>query len=155
MAKMYAALILGASRCGLSSWSVTRLPPWNDPAAPTRFGTPAAVSYEIDFAKALITGAKLGTHDTTDVLTLSISSTDILGHRVGPDSPKQREMVDAVDTDLDGFFTWLDKNVEGGLGSLASTGRDLDLGIPACTAIAVHGHALANLGERRIKGVLV
>jgi arylsulfatase A-like enzyme len=80
--------------------------------------TPAAVSYEIDFAKALITGAKLGTHDTTDVLTLSISSTDILGHRVGPDSPKQREMVDAVDTDLDGFFTWLDKNVEGGLGNV-------------------------------------
>src|SRR5580698_1633744 len=80
--------------------------------------TPAAVSYEIDFAKALITGAALGKHDTTDILTLSISSTDILGHRVGPDSPQQREMVDAVDTDLDSFFTWLDKNVEGGLGNV-------------------------------------
>jgi arylsulfatase A-like enzyme len=80
--------------------------------------TPAAVSYEIDFAKALITGAELGKHDTTDVLMLSISSTDILGHRVGPDSPDQRAMVDAVDTDLDGFFTWLDKNVEGGLGNV-------------------------------------
>lgn len=80
--------------------------------------TPAAVSYEIDFAKALITGEQLGKHPTTDVLMLSISSTDILGHRVGPDSPQQREMVDAVDTDLDGFFTWLDKNVEGGLGNV-------------------------------------
>jgi arylsulfatase A-like enzyme len=80
--------------------------------------TPAAVSYEIDFAKALITGEELGKHPTTDVLMLSISSTDILGHRVGPDSPQQREMVDAVDTDLDGFFTWLDKNVEGGLGNV-------------------------------------
>ena len=46
--------------------------------------TPAAVSYELDFAKALITGAELGKHPTTDILTLSISSTDILGHRVGP-----------------------------------------------------------------------
>ena len=80
--------------------------------------TPAAVSYELDFAKALITGAQLGKHDTTDMLTLSISSTDILGHRVGPDSPEQRAMVDAVDADLDSFFTWLDKNVDGGLGNV-------------------------------------
>ena len=27
-------------------------------------------------------------------------------------------MVDAVDVDLDSFFTWLDKNVEGGLGNV-------------------------------------
>jgi hypothetical protein len=80
--------------------------------------TPAAVSYELDFAKALITGAELGRHATTDVLSLSISSTDILGHKVGPDSEEQREMVDAVDVDLDSFFTWLDKNVEGGLGNV-------------------------------------
>ena len=81
-------------------------------------GTPAAVSYELDFAKALITGASLGKHATTDMLTLSISSTDILGHRVGPDADEQRQMVDAVDVDLDDFFTWLDKNVEGGLGNV-------------------------------------
>ena len=80
--------------------------------------TPAAVSYEIDFAKALITGEQLGKHPTSDVLMLSISSTDILGHRVGPDAPEQRAMVDAVDSDLDSFFTWLDKNVEGGLGNV-------------------------------------
>ena len=81
-------------------------------------GTPAAVSYELDFAKALITGAGLGRHATTDLLTLSISSTDLLGHRVGPDAVEQRQMVDAVDGDLDGFFVWLDKNVEGGLGNV-------------------------------------
>src|SRR5271170_4686173 len=73
-------------------------------------GTPAAVSYELDFTKALITGAGLGKHTTTDLLTLSISSTDILGHRVGPDADEQRQMVDAADADLDEFFTWLDKN---------------------------------------------
>jgi hypothetical protein len=76
------------------------------------------VSYELDFAKALITGAELGKHPTTDILTLSISSTDILGHRVGPDSDQQRQLIDSVDADLDGFFTWLDKNVEGGLGNV-------------------------------------
>ncbi|MGC1360929.1 MAG: alkaline phosphatase family protein [Silvibacterium sp.] len=94
----------------------------NTPDTKNFFGdvgpTPAAVSYELDFAKALITGAALGQHSTTDILTISISSTDILGHRVGPDSPEQRAMVDAVDTNLDGFFTWLDKNIEGGLGNV-------------------------------------
>jgi arylsulfatase A-like enzyme len=79
---------------------------------------PAAVSYELDFAKALITGAELGKHATTDLLALSISSTDILGHRVGPDADEQRLMIDAVDVDLDSFFTWLDKNIEGGLGNV-------------------------------------
>jgi arylsulfatase A-like enzyme len=93
------------------------------PANTTNFysvvgGTPAAVSYELDFAKALITGAELGKHATTDLLTVSISSTDILGHKVGPDADAQRQMVDAVDVDLDEFFTWLDKNVEGGLGNV-------------------------------------
>ncbi|HZD48810.1 MAG TPA: alkaline phosphatase family protein [Silvibacterium sp.] len=81
-------------------------------------GSPSAVSYELDFAKALITGTGLGKHATTDMLALSISSTDILGHRVGPDAPEQREMIDAVDADLDTFFTWLDKNVDGGLGNV-------------------------------------
>jgi arylsulfatase A-like enzyme len=80
--------------------------------------TTAAVGYELDFAKALITGESLGKHSTPDLLTISISSTDLLGHRVGPDSPEQRAMVDAVDVDLDDFFTWLDKNIDGGLGNV-------------------------------------
>ncbi|QNI32168.1 alkaline phosphatase family protein [Alloacidobacterium dinghuense] len=80
--------------------------------------TPASITYELDFAKALVTGEQMGKHDVTDMLTLSISGTDILGHRVGPDADEQQAIVDALDTDLDGFFAWLDKNVEGGLGNV-------------------------------------
>ena len=80
--------------------------------------TPAAVSYELDFAQALIQNEDLGQHDVTDMLTVSLSSTDMLGHQVGPDADAQRQMVDAVDTDLDSFFTWLDKNIPGGLGNV-------------------------------------
>ena len=80
--------------------------------------TPASVSYLLDFAQALITAEKMGKHETTDVLTISISSTDILGHKVGPDAPEQRAMIDAVDVDLNAFFTWLDKNVDGGMGNV-------------------------------------
>lgn len=80
--------------------------------------TTAAVGYELDFAKALITGENLGKHTTTDMLIISISSTDLLGRRVGPDSPQQRAMIDAIDVYLNDFFNWLDKDVPGGLGDV-------------------------------------
>jgi hypothetical protein len=72
---------------------------------------PAAVQYLVDFAKELVKNENLGKDNVTDMLTLSISNTDILGHRVGPDSPKQREMIDAVDVSLNDFFSFLDKQV--------------------------------------------
>ena len=80
--------------------------------------TPAANAYELDFARALIQNEQLGKHSVTDLLTLSLSATDILGHEVGPDSPEQRLMVDSLDQQLDGFTTWLDKNVPGGLANV-------------------------------------
>ena len=97
--------------------------------------TPASVSYLLDFAKALITGEQMGKHDVTDVLTISISSTDILGHKVGPDAPEQRAMLDAIDVDLNNFFTWLDKNVDGGMSNVwvSLTG---DHGVAPTVAVA-------------------
>src|SRR5580693_8052522 len=80
--------------------------------------SPASVSYLLDFAKALIAGERMGRHETTDVLTISISSTDILGHKVGPDAPEQRAMIDATDVYLDGFFTWLGEHVDGGMANV-------------------------------------
>ena len=104
--------------------------------------TPASVSYQLDFARALINGEHLGRNPegVTDLLTLSISSTDILGHNVGPDSTLQRAMIDAADAQLDAFFTWLDgyvglKNVmvgftgDHGVAPLSATASAL--GIPA------------------------
>lgn len=72
---------------------------------------PAAVQYMINFAKALVKNEDLGHGEVTDLLTISISNTDILGHKVGPDSPLQREMIDAVDVSLNDFFSFLDKQV--------------------------------------------
>jgi predicted AlkP superfamily pyrophosphatase or phosphodiesterase len=97
--------------------------------------TPAGAQYEMDFAKALVSEEKLGTHDVTDVLTLSISSTDILGHAVGPDSPKQREMIDAIDGQLNDFFDFLNAHVDGGLANVwvSLTG---DHGVATSPAIA-------------------
>jgi len=97
--------------------------------------TPASVSYLLDFAKSLVAGEQMGRHEVTDVLTISISSTDILGHAIGPDAPEQRDMIDAIDVDLNSFFTWLDKHVDGGMGNVwvALTG---DHGVAPVPAVA-------------------
>jgi predicted AlkP superfamily pyrophosphatase or phosphodiesterase len=73
--------------------------------------TPAANSYELDFARALIEGEGIGQHDVTDVLTVSLSANDIEGHMFGPDSEAQQKMVAGLDRDLDSFFSYLDKKV--------------------------------------------
>ena len=67
--------------------------------------TPAANSYELDFAKALITGEKLGQNGVTDLITISLSANDIQGHQFGPDSDLEQQMILSLDHDLDGFFT--------------------------------------------------
>lgn len=106
--------------------------------------TPAANAYELDFARALIANEQLGKHTATDMLTLSLSANDLLGHRVGPDSADEKDMVDTLDQQLDGFFTWLDKNVPGGLpevwiafsadhGIAPVPAQAAALGIPAAT----------------------
>jgi predicted AlkP superfamily pyrophosphatase or phosphodiesterase len=73
--------------------------------------TPAANSYEFDFAKALIKGENLGERGVTDLLTISLSANDIQGHKFGPDSDSENQMILALDTQFDQFFTWLDQNI--------------------------------------------
>jgi arylsulfatase A-like enzyme len=73
--------------------------------------TPVANRYELDFAQALITGEKLGQDSTTDLITVSLSAHDVVGHRYGPDSEQEHQMVLGLDRDLDRFFGWLDKTV--------------------------------------------
>ena len=38
--------------------------------------------------------------------------------QVGPDSPEQRAMIDAIDVDLNGFFSWLNTHVDGGMANV-------------------------------------
>src|SRR6185437_14319225 len=73
--------------------------------------TPAANSYEFDFAKALINGEKLGQRGVTDLVTISLSANDIQGHQFGPDSDSEEHMIIALDQQFDQFFSWLDQTV--------------------------------------------
>jgi arylsulfatase A-like enzyme len=69
--------------------------------------TPFANDYEFEFARELITYEKLGTGAATDLLIVSLSANDILGHKVGPDAPEMQAMALALDRQLAGFFDFL------------------------------------------------
>jgi predicted AlkP superfamily pyrophosphatase or phosphodiesterase len=69
--------------------------------------TPFANEYQIEFAKELITSEKLGSGPATDLLVLSFSAYDILGHKVGPDSPQLAAMTLALDKQLAEFFGFI------------------------------------------------
>jgi hypothetical protein len=69
--------------------------------------TPQANAWELDFARELILYERLGTGPATDLLAISLSANDILGHRVGPDSPDIQAMTIAADKQLADFFNFL------------------------------------------------
>src|SRR5450755_956393 len=69
--------------------------------------TPFANDYQFEFAKELVLYEKLGAGSATDLLVISLSANDILGHQVGPDSPQMRSMALELDRSLAEFFNFL------------------------------------------------
>jgi predicted AlkP superfamily pyrophosphatase or phosphodiesterase len=63
------------------------------------------------FAEQAVTGEKLGQRGVTDLLTVSFSSNDYVGHAVGPDAPEVRDMAIRTDQLLAKLFAVLDKEV--------------------------------------------
>jgi hypothetical protein len=63
------------------------------------------------FAEQAITNEKLGQRGVTDLLTVSFSSNDYVGHAVGPDAPEVRDMSIRVDALLGQLFQLVDKEV--------------------------------------------
>lgn len=60
-----------------------------------------------NFAEAAVEGESLGKRGVTDLLTISFSSNDYVGHRVGPDDPEVRDMAKRTDHSIDRFFHFL------------------------------------------------
>lgn len=69
----------------------------------TAFGN----EYELEFAKELVVYENVGRGPATDLLAISLSPNDILGHRVGPDSPEMVQMALDLDKELADFFNFL------------------------------------------------
>jgi arylsulfatase A-like enzyme len=69
----------------------------------TSFGN----EYELEFAQQLVVYENVGRGPATDLLSISLSPNDILGHQVGPDSPEMHQMALDLDRDLADFFNFL------------------------------------------------
>ncbi len=69
--------------------------------------TAFANEYEFDFAKELMVYENVGRGPATDLLIVSLSANDILGHEVGPDSPEMQTMALDLDQELAEFFNFL------------------------------------------------
>jgi len=70
-------------------------------------GTTFGNEYELEFAKELMVYENVGRGPATDLLTISLSPNDILGHRVGPDSPEMAQMALDLDHELADFSNFL------------------------------------------------
>jgi len=73
--------------------------------------TPYGNSLTTDFAIAAIEGEQLGKDNVTDVLAISFSSTDYVGHNFGVNSKEVEDTYIRLDKDLERLFTYLDTNV--------------------------------------------
>ena len=71
--------------------------------------TPFGNSLTLDMAYAAIQGEKLGKGRETDLLAISFSSPDYIGHRFGPTSVELEDNYLRLDRDLEQFFHFLDK----------------------------------------------
>ncbi|HLJ16240.1 MAG TPA: alkaline phosphatase family protein [Bryobacteraceae bacterium] len=60
------------------------------------------------FAERAIAAEGLGRHDGIDLLTVSFSANDYVGHALGPDSPEVRDMSVRTDRLLGKLFAYLD-----------------------------------------------
>ncbi len=68
-------------------------------------------SLTVDFAIAALNGESLGIDDETDVLAVSFSSTDYVGHNFGVNSKEVEDTYIRLDKDLERFFNVLDETV--------------------------------------------
>ncbi len=74
-------------------------------------GTPFLDRATLDLARAAVEAERLGQDDVPDLLALSLSQTDRVGHAYGPGSREQLDNLLRLDAELGRFFTWLDEQV--------------------------------------------
>jgi hypothetical protein len=63
------------------------------------------------FAEGAVAGEKLGQRGTTDILTVSFSSNDYVGHELGPDAPEVHDISVRTDQVIGKLFQFLDGKV--------------------------------------------
>lgn len=73
--------------------------------------TPFSNDLLLAFAKETIVNENLGGHDDTDILTVSFSANDYVGHRFGPYSQEAMDVTLRMDRDLANLLDFVDARV--------------------------------------------
>jgi predicted AlkP superfamily pyrophosphatase or phosphodiesterase len=76
--------------------------------------TPFGNDYVTEVAKAALQGENLGSDDIPDFLAISYSSTDALGHSVGPNAVEVEDMYIRLDKNIEDLLKTLDARVGAG-----------------------------------------
>ena len=84
-----------------------------------------------DFAIAALKGEQLGADNITDVLAVSFSSTDYVGHNFGVNSKEIEDTYIRLDKDLERFFKALDNEVGKGNYTVFLTADHAAVDVPA------------------------
>ena len=75
------------------------------------YGSPFGNDLLLDFAEELLRREQIGTRNVTDVLSVSFSSNDSVGHTYGPDSPQVRDIAVRTDQSIGRLLTEVNKIV--------------------------------------------
>jgi Type I phosphodiesterase / nucleotide pyrophosphatase len=93
------------------TWLGGTLPPVGPKLYEAAYASPFGNELLADLAEAALTAEKLGTGETTDLLSVSFSSNDAVGHAKGPDSPEVAEMAKRTDAVLARLLATVDQKV--------------------------------------------
>jgi arylsulfatase A-like enzyme len=75
------------------------------------YNSPFGNEFLLELVRAAVTAEKLGRHDAPDLLTVSFSSTDSVGHTWGPDSQEVLDVTLRADRTLAALLHFLDDEV--------------------------------------------
>ncbi|MEE4188192.1 MAG: alkaline phosphatase family protein [Roseobacter sp.] len=73
--------------------------------------SPAGDEITVDFAKALMAAEGVGQDDVPDFMSVSLSSTDYVGHLFGPSSLEAEDNMKRLDRTLADFLSYVDETV--------------------------------------------
>ena len=93
--------------------SAKKNPGWEDALSETIKQSPWGQTITFDMARAAIEGENLGhnPNGVPDFLTISISSTDMVGHQMSPNSIWVEDLYLRLDKDIEAFLQYLDSKV--------------------------------------------
>jgi hypothetical protein len=99
-----------ASRYKGMEWLGRKMPE-NEKAFSAILGSPFGNDLLEAFAEQVIRIEKLGQGPATDLISISLSSNDYVGHQFGPESPQVRDICIQTDQEIGRLFRFLDDQV--------------------------------------------